>query len=583
MEVVLDKHYVLYGRITAGAAALLAILAGLTIWVPALGDLGHQLGLSVITLIISLVHLAYYLIIYRRVVHISAWTATFVCSLLITLNLFYLIHQTGQLESWWTGVWGALIVANGLLGNAIILGGAFLSTLYYLLIASREGDFVYEPRQALIMGGLYLASGIGFLLWHRKYTSKESKQINRLAGMVRNKQAQTEMLIRSISDGIVLADTEGRIVLFNTAASAMTEWPVNEALDIDVRKVLQVADEKKGEVIPDDRHPFTEALKQGKPLTQTLLLQGRKSKKPIISLSVSPVMAEGTENLIGVVGVFRDVSQTRTEEQRRAEFISTASHEMRTPVAAIEGYLALALNARVSQIDSKAREYLEKAHASTQHLGKLFQDLLTSARAEDGRLTSHPVVIEMGAFIEKLTEDLRFVAQKKGLVMEFVLGTPSNTIDARSDIGKTVKPLYYVHADPDRMREVITNLFDNAVKYTESGKVSLGLTGDQNVVQIRVQDTGPGIPAESIPHLFQKFYRVDSSATRTIGGTGLGLFISRKIIELYGGRVWVDSVVGKGSTFYINLPRLSAQKAGELQAAEAANSAAGAQTTATGA
>src|SRR3546814_7028743 len=89
------------------------------------------------------------------------------------------------------------------------------------------------------------------------------------------------------------------------------------------------------------------------------------------------------------------------------------------------------------------------------------------------------------------------------------------------------------HADPDRLREVITNLFDNAVKYTEQGKISIGLTGNDDIVQVYVKDTGPGVAPEDVPHLFQKFYRVDNSATRTIGGTGLGLFLCRKIIELY--------------------------------------------------
>jgi signal transduction histidine kinase len=270
----------------------------------------------------------------------------------------------------------------------------------------------------------------------------------------------------------------------------------------------------------------------------------------------------------------RDVSAERAEEQQRAEFISTASHEMRTPVAAIEGYLSLALNEKVSTIDSRARNFLEKAHSSTQHLGQLFQDLLTSAKAEDGRLSNHPVVIEMGSYLQQLVEDLRFTAQKKGLIAEFVVGT-GEAIDATNPAAdttsalKVIKPLYYAYADPDRLREVITNIFDNACKYTEAGKVSIGLTGNNEVVQLYVRDTGAGIPAEDIPHLFQKFYRVDNSATRTIGGTGLGLFISRKIIELYQGRIWVESQMGKGSTFFINLPRLSAQRAIQLQSQQA--------------
>jgi signal transduction histidine kinase len=165
----------------------------------------------------------------------------------------------------------------------------------------------------------------------------------------------------------------------------------------------------------------------------------------------------------------------------------------------------------------------------------------------------------MGQFLTKLTEDLRFVAQKKNLAVEFVVGISGANMDSNSETGsiRVVQPLYNVRVDPDRLREVVTNLFDNAVKYTESGKISIGLTGDDNVVQVYVRDTGRGIPKEDIPHLFQKFYRVDNTDTRTIGGTGLGLFISRKIIELYNGRIWVESEQGKGSTFFINLPRLS--------------------------
>ena len=284
------------------------------------------------------------------------------------------------------------------------------------------------------------------------------------------------------------------------------------------------------------------------------------------SFSVSPLNGAGKSD--GLVGIFRDVSEERKEENQRAEFISTASHEMRTPVAAIEGYLSLALNDKVATVDSRARNYLEKAHESTKHLGQLFQDLLTSAKAEDGRLTSHPHIIELGEYVEKRASDLRFAAEKKQLFMEFVFGnsTITDTSHATESGIKTVRPLYYVRADPDRLREVVTNVFDNACKYTAEGKVSLGITANATVVQIYVKDTGAGIPAEDIPHLFQKFYRVDNSATRTIGGTGLGLFISRKIIELYPGRIWVESELGKGSTFYINLPRIDTQQA-EAQAA----------------
>jgi signal transduction histidine kinase len=294
----------------------------------------------------------------------------------------------------------------------------------------------------------------------------------------------------------------------------------------------------------------------------TATISSKSNMTIATSFSVSPILANAS--VTGLVAVFRDVSEERQEESQRAEFISTASHEMRTPVAAIEGYLSLSLNDKVATIDSRAKDYLEKAHASTKHLGELFQDLLTSAKAEDGRLTNHPEVVEMGSFMEQLTSDLHFSAQKKGLAIDFMIGNNS-VIDASSPVhlggDRVVRPLYYTQVDPDRVREVITNLFDNACKYTDAGKISLGLTGNDSVVQLYVRDTGHGIPPEDISHLFQKFYRVDNSATRTIGGTGLGLFICRKIIELYHGRIWVESTLGQGSTFYINLPRLTTQKA----------------------
>jgi two-component system, OmpR family, sensor histidine kinase VicK len=386
-----------------------------------------------------------------------------------------------------------------------------------------------------------------------------------LQGAIRDEKLKSSIILSAIEDGVVLLDTNKNIQSFNEGASNITGWPVDEALKLNCDAVLKLEDEKNV-ALTDDANPFNQIFQKSTSIhDDTRMLITRSDKRLAISLSISPLLNESGE-VTAAVAVFRDVSQQRIEEQRRAEFISTASHEMRTPVAAIEGYLALALNDKVSTIDTRARNYLEKAHTSTQHLGKLFQDLLTSAKAEDGRLSNHPIIIEMSSYLEKLTEDLKFSAEKRGLFSEFILGA-SDVIDASAG-ANVVKPLYYVHADPDRLREVITNLFDNAVKYTESGKVTVGLTANDEVVQFYVKDTGAGIPPEDLPHLFQKFYRVDNSATRTIGGTGLGLFISRKVIELYSGHVWTESELGKGSTFFVNLPRINAQKANQMQLAE---------------
>ncbi len=522
---------------------------------------------------LAAVHLGYGIAVYPRLRRKYLWYSS-----LVSIVLFDVL------------VAGALQTSNGNLvyniAKVVMVGAsAFLGS--YLLITELS---VIALLDAFLLSGLltqrsssHMAIAISFgvacvsglaswLICRRYYVKAVKSEIstNRfdtLSQLLSSEQERSNIIIEAITDGVIAVNTTGTISLINAAAAAMTEWPVSEALNLNVDSVIKLTKEDGAE-LPENENPFTVALGQKKRLGITVILVGRNGKKQTISLALSPLLVPKTQDLAGAVAVFRDVSEARAEEHQRAEFISTASHEMRTPVAAIEGYLSLALNDKVATIDSKARSYLQKAHEATQHLGKLFQDLLTSARAEDGRISNHPVAIELGDYMQKLTEDLRFVAAKKDLAVDFIVGS-NEIIDAAANQGgqRVVKPLYYTLADPDRLREVITNLFDNAVKYTNQGKISLGLTGDNSVVQFYIRDTGLGIPATDIPHLFQKFYRVDNSATRNIGGTGLGLFISRKIIDLYGGRIWAESEVGHGSTFYVNLPRLDSQKATKLQPA----------------
>lgn len=427
-------------------------------------------------------------------------------------------------------------------------------------------------RTVFIIGLTTIVVGTVFwLFWRFKRRQIASGTDSQLASALRDEKMKSGIIVNAIEDGVILFDDQQTIRAFNPGAATISGWKIEEAMNLNLVNVLKLVT-AKGEPYDQSRDPFKRVFSEKATIrVDDAELMTRSNKSIPVSLNVSPLVDE-TKRVFGAVAVMRDVTKERAAESQRAEFISTASHEMRTPVAAIEGYLSLALNDRVSTVDSRAREYLEKAHISTEHLGKLFQDLLTSAKAEDGRLTSHPAVLEMGEFLQQISEDLRFSADKKGLGVEFNVGS-TQLINAREDNSHLVRPLYYCLADGDRLREVITNIFDNAVKYTDAGKVSIGLTGNNEVVQFFVRDTGPGIPAEDLPHLFQKFYRVDNTTTRTIGGTGLGLFISRKIIELYQGRLWAESTLGQGSTFFINLPRLSTQQAAQLQAAQGQSTA----------
>jgi len=370
----------------------------------------------------------------------------------------------------------------------------------------------------------------------------------------------SDFILNAIEDGVIMVGQDGRVSLFNPGASSMTGWPAKEALGASFEQVLALVD-TKGHPIASEQHPFYQALKSSQAVRDPdAILTTKSGNNLTISLVVSPVHNETGLPTGDVVGVFRDVTKEKQEEERRNDFISTASHEMRTPLAAIEGYLSLALNPKISQVDGNARKNIEKASAATKHLGELFQDLLTSSRAEDGRIASYPVVIELGEILAQVIDNERFRVKDKSLVLNYAVSAPQDVAGA-----KVIRPLYYSYADPNRLSEVLQNIVDNAIKYTMEGSITVKLTGDASVVQIQVSDTGMGVPPEDIPHLFQKFYRVDKSSTRTIGGTGLGLFISKKIIELYRGHIWLESQLGKGSTFYINLPRLTTEQALEMQ------------------
>jgi len=410
-------------------------------------------------------------------------------------------------------------------------------------------------------------SGLGVILFLSLsiwYLGRRHKPLGERKGGLQQEDIETGFILDTIEDGVVMIGRDGLVHMFNPAAGKISGWGPPEAVGLDYKGVLKLVDDK-GQPLADAENPFTQALATGQTCRDSnTSLAGKDNRKVPVSVIVSPVRDTAGQPNGSVVGVFRDIAKEKEEEARRSDFISTASHEMRTPLAAIEGYLALALNPKTAQIDANARNLLEKASNSTKHLGELFRDLLTSSKAEDGRLMSYPTVVEIGEILAQVAEAAKFPASSKRLELKYAVSSDS------SAGGKVVRPLYYAFVDVNRIREVFQNIVDNAIKYTNEGLVTVRLTGDASVIQVQVQDSGIGIPAEDIGHLFQKFYRVDNSSTRTIGGTGLGLFICKKVVELYNGRIWVESEYGKGSTFFINLPRLTAQQALDVQKNQAA-------------
>ena len=364
-------------------------------------------------------------------------------------------------------------------------------------------------------------------------------------------------ILDAVDDGVLAVDSKGNILAINPAAEQITGWNGSDAAGLVFNSVLKITNNEGGEMI-EISNPVNRVLRTGENFTtRDLFIKTQSGKIVPIFLAVNLIDGQNS----GVVVVFRDISKELKENREQAEFISTAGHEMRTPVASIEGYIGLALNPATATIDTRAKSYLQKAHENTKHLGQLFQDLLDITKAEDGRLKNEPVVLDAIEFSRNIWEGLKPKAEAKGLNYIF---EPDNHKTGE----KTLTPVFFIHADRDHLHEILNNLFENAIKYTPSGMVSVNVMGDNNNVQISVKDSGIGIPAEDIPHLFQKFYRVDNSETREINGTGLGLFLSRKLTESIGGFLDVESEYKKGSTFTVKLPRITRENAEKLKAIE---------------
>jgi PAS domain S-box-containing protein len=354
-----------------------------------------------------------------------------------------------------------------------------------------------------------------------------------------------EAVINSIDDGLILIDANGAIQVFNPAATHITGWSAEEARGLNFLSVLKLVDQGDKEIRGTD-NPIVNAVQSNQPVaTDKFFLAPKNGDKINLDLSVSLINQSGGQ---GAVITFRDVTARKKQEAEESEFISTASHEMRTPITAIDGYLGLLSNPRTATIDDRARDYVTKAQASVKHLGQLFQDLLDTAKADDNRLNTHPLPIDASEIAREATSDLASEAQARSLNLSFAENTG-------------LAPIYLVAADKEQLLEVLHNIIENAIKYTPQGSVTVSVDGDEQKVRFMVKDTGIGISAEDSLHIFQKFYRIDNSDTRSIGGTGLGLYLTKRLVDNMRGRVWVESTLGQGSTFFVELPRISEAEA----------------------
>ena len=358
------------------------------------------------------------------------------------------------------------------------------------------------------------------------------------------------LVLNTIDSGVIIVLPTGVIEYINPAAvSLLGGQMAKNFLGAKLEDILKL-ENGQGVAIPAQNNLVFYAVNNGQNYTtrEYFLVNLQGQKKPV-AFKIITAHSPKNERIV----TFYDITSELEAESEQTEFISTASHEMRTPVASIEGYLGLALNPKTATIDERAKKYLEEAHKSSQHLGKLFRDLLDVTKLDDKRIKAHLTPIEVTSTVRSIAEGQIPKMSEKNI--HFTFGSSSS---ANMNGGRVINQEVFAAIDVDFLREIINNLIENAIKYTNNGGgIWVNVRGDGDRVLINVTDTGIGISPEDSKHVFQKFYRADNSETRTIGGTGLGLYIVKERVEAMSGSTWVESTFGEGSTFYVAFPRLT--------------------------
>lgn len=519
-------------------------------------------GLTTPVLILAGIHIAVTLFVYPFIRKISEWAAFVTAMIPYGILLSAVIETSGNTNLWYRVLFIILVFSLNMVGPYLAIASAVVAWILLIFDFLNLTSSIPEARTLnIVLDVIVTIAAVGGWFFFKKYYVRDKKTVE-LTSQLEQEQFKSSVIFESINDGVMIISPQGTVQVINKSCADMLGWDRAEAKNLDYRSLFSVEAEPDKPNIAEEADAITQTVKTGKSVQQVSLIQTHHNKHIYVDIVASPVEIE-TESggevikkLAGVVAVLRNVDAQKRQEQQRSDFISTASHEMRTPVASIQGFIELALNDKVATIDEKARDYLTKAHESTKHLGELFQDLLTASKSEDGRLVNHPELIDVVEFLKNIVDQTIPRAEAKGLKL---------TYEQQDLKSQNVHPLMYVNVDPERLAEIVTNLIENALKYTEKGVITVGATLTDGGVVIRVSDTGIGIATEDIPHLFQKFYRTDNSVTREVGGTGLGLYITKQIAEMMGGKVWVESSLGAGSTFYVQLPRVAPNQVDALR------------------
>ncbi|MFH1091837.1 MAG: ATP-binding protein, partial [Pseudomonadota bacterium] len=416
----------------------------------------------------------------------------------------------------------------------LIIWASFLGVLLSFGAAFILAHQIFRPVKELTRTALNISAG-DFSQRLRRYPRHDlgdlGRAFDRMADHLQEEieavtraRDRLEAILRGMVEGVLVTDDTGRITLANRAlgellglsASPVGRRPSEIFRNADLIEAIQQVQRDK---------PY-ESLE-----IRTL---GRNPRTMEVEVAALP----GQGPLAGVVAVFHDITERKRLEEIRRDFVANVSHELRTPLAAIRGAVETLLEGALD--DPKvSRKFTQIVERHVRRLEGLVLDLLELARLESGDSGEQRNEIALAGLAENSLAAVADLAAARNITLKKNIPT---------------EPLY-IPGDQRQLEQALVNLLDNAVKYTDAGGlVTLSAAKDERMVHLKVSDTGPGIPAEHIPRIFERFYRVDKNRSRELGGTGLGLAIVKHVAQVHGGRVEVDSFPGRGSTFTLILP-----------------------------
>lgn len=338
-----------------------------------------------------------------------------------------------------------------------------------------------------------------------------------------------EAIIRSVGEGLLVADQLHRVIKINNAAAKMLGWEDWNAIGRQVNDVAPVELEKGDTSILDvpSSHPGQQTF---------FLVRKDKTRFPAAITTSSTILGR---EIIGSVIVFRDITLEKQIEQSKSDFVAISSHQLRTPLGSIKWTLEMLLAGDFGPVSDQVKKVIHEVLENNERLIGLIGDLLNVSRIDTGRVVAAPQSTDVVPIINKAVSQAKPDAKKKDIAIN---------INIEGDI----RPVYL---DPKRFWEVFQNLLTNAIKYNiPGGKIAIHLFLKGEKVQLDLTDTGIGIPASSFGRLFSRFYRADNAFKSDTEGTGLGLFVVKSYVEDWGGRIWFESEINKGTAFHFDMP-----------------------------